>query len=92
MKKAYMFRIYPNKNQDVILNRTISICRHLYKHYSWRTKEAASLIDLKNHLMYFSWGKPEWINKYDQMRYLTAQKQNIKKKYMISSFKYNKTI
>ena len=26
MKKAYMFRIYPNKNQDVILNRTLPIC------------------------------------------------------------------
>ena len=25
-----MFRIYPNNNQDAILNRTLSTCRHLY--------------------------------------------------------------
>lgn len=30
MKKAYSFRIYPNKNQEVILNRTLTTCRHLY--------------------------------------------------------------
>src|SRR3990170_3367137 len=30
MKKAYSFRIYPNKNQEVKLNRTLNTCRHLY--------------------------------------------------------------
>jgi len=30
MKKSFQFRIYPNRNQEVILNRTLSTCRHLY--------------------------------------------------------------
>ncbi len=29
MKKAYSFRIYPNKNQEVKLNRTLATCRKL---------------------------------------------------------------
>ncbi|MFZ3168814.1 MAG: helix-turn-helix domain-containing protein [Candidatus Methanoperedens sp.] len=30
MKKTFQFRIYPTKNQEVALNRTLSTCRHLY--------------------------------------------------------------
>ncbi|WP_143311650.1 helix-turn-helix domain-containing protein, partial [Candidatus Methanoperedens nitratireducens] len=30
MKKAYTFRIYPSKNQEVKLNRTLTTCRRLY--------------------------------------------------------------
>ncbi|MCZ7362730.1 MAG: helix-turn-helix domain-containing protein [Candidatus Methanoperedens sp.] len=30
MKKSFQFRIYPNKNQEVKLIRTLDTCRHLY--------------------------------------------------------------
>ncbi|VVB55062.1 Helix-turn-helix domain protein [uncultured archaeon] len=30
MKKTFQFRIYPTKNQEAALNRTLSTCRHLY--------------------------------------------------------------
>jgi len=33
MKKTFQFRIYPTKNQEVALNRTLSTCRHLYNEY-----------------------------------------------------------
>ena len=30
MKTAYKFRIYPNKQQDSMLDLTLETCRHLY--------------------------------------------------------------
>jgi putative transposase len=30
MKKMYQFRIYPNKNQEIVMNGILSTCRHLY--------------------------------------------------------------
>lgn len=30
MKKSFKFRIYPNKEQECLLNRTLSLCRDLY--------------------------------------------------------------
>ncbi|MBZ0173642.1 MAG: helix-turn-helix domain-containing protein, partial [Candidatus Methanoperedens nitroreducens] len=30
MRKSFQFRIYPNKKQEVALERTLSTCRHLY--------------------------------------------------------------
>ncbi len=33
MKKTYQFRIYPDKSQEIVMNRTLSICRHLYNEW-----------------------------------------------------------
>ncbi len=79
MKKAYMFRIYPNKNQDVILNRTLSTCRHLYNNSLAERKKQAELNRLKKSFDVFPWGYPERVNKYGQMRYLTATKTEYQK-------------
>ncbi|MDP3103822.1 MAG: transposase [Candidatus Methanoperedens sp.] len=74
MKKAYKFRIYPNKNQEVKLNRTLGTCRKLYNEKLAERKRQAELNRLKKEFDVFPWGKPEWINKYDQMLDLTASK------------------
>ena len=74
MKKTYQFRIYPNKNQEVILNRTLSTCRHLYNDSLSERKQQAELNRLKKEFDVFPWGKTEWINKYGQMLDLTATK------------------
>ena len=79
MIKTYMFRIYPNKNQDVILNRTLSTCRHLYNNSLAERKKQAELNRLKKSFDVFPWEKPEWINKYDQMLDLTATKTEYQK-------------
>ncbi len=74
MKKAFKFRIYPNKNQEVKLNRTLGTCRKLYNEKLAERKRQAELNRLKKEFDVFPWGKPEWINKYDQMLDLTASK------------------
>ncbi|PWB53683.1 MAG: hypothetical protein C3F06_06090 [Candidatus Methanoperedenaceae archaeon] len=79
MIKTYMFRIYPNKNQEFILNRTLSTCRHLYNNSLAERKKQAELNRLKKSFDVFPWGKPEWINKYDQMLDLTATKTEYQK-------------
>ncbi|MCG2738226.1 MAG: transposase [Candidatus Methanoperedenaceae archaeon] len=79
MKKTYQFRIYPNKNQEVILNRTLSTCRHLYNDSLAERKRQAELNRLKKEFEVFPWGKPDWINYYDQKRELTATKTSFQK-------------
>jgi len=79
MKKTYHFRIYPNKNQEVILNRTLSTCRHLYNDSLVERKRQAELNRLKKEFEVFPWGKPDWINYYDQKRELTATKTSFQK-------------
>jgi len=79
MKKAFQFRIYPNKNQEVILSRTLSTCRHLYNDSLSERKKQAELNKLKKEFDVFPWGKPEWVNKYDQMLDLTATKTSYQK-------------
>ena len=74
MKKAFQFRIYPNKNQEVILNRTLSTCRHLYNDALAKRKKQAELNKLKREFQVFPWGKLEWIDYYGQKRELTATK------------------
>ena len=74
MKKAFKFRIYPNKNQEVKLNRTLGTCRKLYNEKLAERKRQAELNRLKKEFDVFPWGKTEWINKYDQMLDLTASK------------------
>ena len=33
MEKAYKFRIYPNKNQEILIQKTFGSCRFIYNHY-----------------------------------------------------------
>lgn len=37
--KAYKFRIYPNKEQQVLINKTIGCCRFVYNHFLSKRKE-----------------------------------------------------
>ena len=74
MRKTFQFRIYPGRKQEVVLNRTLSTCRHLYNDSLAERKRQAELNKLRKQFDIFPWGKPEWINKYDQMLDLTASK------------------
>jgi putative transposase len=33
MQKSYKFRLYPTKQQEVTLNRTLDVCRHIYNEF-----------------------------------------------------------
>ena len=33
MEKAYKFRIFPNKNQEILIQKTFGSCRFVYNHY-----------------------------------------------------------
>ncbi|MCZ7397756.1 MAG: helix-turn-helix domain-containing protein [Candidatus Methanoperedens sp.] len=79
MKKSFQFRIYPNKNQEVKLIRTIDTCRHLYNDSLEERKRQAELNRLKKEFDVFSWGKPYWINYYDQKRELASTKTSFQK-------------
>ena len=74
MKRAYQFRIYPNKNQEVKLNRTLDTCRHLYNDSLSKKKHQAELNKLFFEFQVFSWGKPEWISYEDQSYELTSSR------------------
>src|SRR3989337_370196 len=62
MKKSFQFRIYPNKNQEVKLIRTLDTCRHLYNDSLAERKNQAELNRLKKEFDIFPWGKPEWMS------------------------------
>ncbi len=74
MKKAYSSRIYPNKKQEIKLNRTLSICRHLYNDSLEERRKRAELNRLYSEFQVFPWGKPEWISYEDQANDLTSSK------------------
>ncbi|HWQ96312.1 MAG TPA: transposase [Candidatus Methylomirabilis sp.] len=79
MKKSFQFRIYPNRNQEVILNRTLSTCRHLYNDSLAERKKQAELNKLKKEFDVFPWGKPEWISYEDQANDLSGSKTDFQK-------------
>jgi len=79
MRKSFQFRIYPNENQEVILNRTLSTCRHLYNDSLAERKQQAELNRLKRDFQVFPWGKPDWINYYDQANQLPLSKTSYQK-------------
>jgi putative transposase len=79
MKKAYMFRIYPNKNQEVKMVRTLNTCRHLYNDALAERKKQAELNRLKKQFDAFPWGKPEWIFYEDQANDLSEYKTDFQK-------------
>jgi putative transposase len=74
MKKAYTFRIYPNKNQEVIPNRTLSTCRHLYNDALAERRRQAELNRLEREFQVFTWDSPEWISYEDQQNDLPESK------------------
>jgi putative transposase len=74
MKKSFQFRIYPTKNQEVILNRTLSTCRRLYNDALAERKRQAELNRLRKSFDVFPWGKQEWSNYYDQANDLSESK------------------
>jgi len=79
MKKAFQFRIYPNKNQEVKLNRTLSTCRHLYNDSLGERKRQSELNELERTFGVSPWGKPEWINYYDQANNMSGSKTDFQK-------------
>jgi len=79
MKKAFQFRIYPNKNQEVALNRTLSTCRHLYNDSLGERKRQSELNELERTFGVTPWGKPEWLNYYDQANSLSGSKTDFQK-------------
>ena len=79
MKKAYMFRIYPNKNQEVKMVRTLNTCRHLYNNALAERKRRIELNRLKRNFQLFPWGKPEWIYYEDQANNLASNKDSFQK-------------
>ncbi|MCZ7404608.1 MAG: transposase [Candidatus Methanoperedens sp.] len=79
MKKAYSFRIYPNKNQEVKLNRTLNTCRHLYNDALSERKRQAELNRLKRDFQVFPWGKTEWISYEEQANTLSSEKNSFQK-------------
>ncbi len=62
MKRAYKFRIYPNKNQEIKLNRTLDICRHLYNDSLAERKHQAKLNRLFIEFQVFPWGRSELVS------------------------------
>jgi len=70
MRKSFQFRIYPNKKQEVALERTLSTCRHLYNDALAERKRNAELNRLQKSFDVFPWGYPEWINYYAQANQL----------------------
>jgi putative transposase len=79
MKKAYSFRIYPNKNQEVKLNRTLTTCRHLYNDALEERKRQAELNRVKRDFQVFPWGKPDWISYEDQANAMASAKTDFQK-------------
>jgi len=74
MKKAYQFRIYPTKNQEVKLNRTLSTCRHLYNESLEERRRESELNNLERDFGVCPWGKPHWIKYEDQQNELPLSK------------------
>ena len=79
MKRAYKFRIYPNRNQEVKLTRTLNTCRHLYNDALAERKRRTELNMLKRNFQVFPWGKPEWIYYEDQANNLALNKDFFQK-------------
>ena len=79
MRKSFQFRIYPNKKQEVALERTLSTCRHLYNSSLEERRREAELNELKRTFGVTSWAKPEWINYYDQANNLSESKTDFQK-------------
>ena len=79
MRKSYRFRIYPTSNQRVKLISTLTTCRHTYNNALAERKDQGEFNKLILDWQLFPWGKPEWINYYDQQKSLTRNKTEYQK-------------
>ena len=79
MKKSFQFRIYSNKKQEVALERTLTTCRHLYNDSLAERKRQAELNELEKTFGVYPWGKPDWLNYYDQANSLSRSKTDFQK-------------
>ena len=79
MIKSYQFRIYPSQKQEVKLISTLHTCRHLYNDALAERRDQSKINKLVLDLQLFPWGKPEWINYYDQAKELTATKTDFQR-------------
>ena len=98
VEKAYKFRIYPNKNQEELINKTFGCCRFIYNRYLAKrielyenNKETYSYKQCSSDLTHL---KKEWvwlkleINKYQKEEYLMqlylkSQVENIMFHYVV---------
>jgi len=79
MKKAYTFRIYPNKKQEAKLNRTLTTCRYLYNQALDERRREAELNNLERSFEVNPWGLPHWIEYEDQQNALPGSKTSYHK-------------
>src|SRR4030067_2569762 len=79
MRKTYQFSIYPGRKQEVVLNRTLTTCRHLYNDSLAERKRKAELNELERTFGIIQWGKPEWIEYEDQQNALPLTKTSYQK-------------
>ncbi len=79
MKKAYRFRIYPKRNQETKMLRTLDTCRYLYNTSFAERKGQAEHNKVCSMLQVFPWGKPEWISYEDQANELATYKDTLQK-------------
>jgi putative transposase len=79
MRKAFRFRVYPNKNSEVNSIRTLSTCRKLYNDSLGERKKQAMLNRLNRQFDVNPWGKPEWIYYEDQANDLSDSKTSFQK-------------
>jgi putative transposase len=79
MRKTYQFRIYPSRKQEVVLNRTLTTCRHLYNDSLAERKRKAELNELERTFGIIQWGEPEWIEYEDQQNALPLMKTSYQK-------------
>jgi putative transposase len=71
MKRSYKYRIYPNKNQEVKLIKTLNTCRHLYNSALAERKQQAELYQLPL--------PRDWINYTEQANNLATSKTSEQK-------------
>lgn len=79
MKKAYKFRIYPDKNQEIKILGILNTCRHLHNNALAERKRQAELNRLRRDFQVFPWGKPSWISYEDQATVLSPCKDSFQK-------------
>ncbi len=77
--KAFQFRIYPNKHQEVKLIRTLDTCRHLYNNALAERRRQATSNTVLRLLQVFPWGKMDWVSYEDQANVMAATKTDFQK-------------
>jgi putative transposase len=68
MRKSFQYRIYPNRKQEVALEKTLTTCRYTYNNALTERKRNADINRLEKSFDVFPWGYQDWINYYDQVK------------------------